>query len=120
MACVTCHSPQEALAALRRDSCQLALVDLNYVEDTISGKEGLALITALRQVDEALPIVAMTGWGTIGIAVEAMRRGGFCRKALERQHAAVERHSHTNEVGRRATAREKAQCGKCVAARIGG
>ncbi len=75
MECVACHSPQEALAALRRDSCQLALVDLNYVEDTTSGKEGLALITALRQVDEALPIVAMTGWGTIGIAVEAMQRG---------------------------------------------
>jgi DNA-binding NtrC family response regulator len=73
--CVACHSPQEALAALRRDGCQLALVDLNYVEDTTSGKEGLALITALRQVDEELPIVAMTGWGTIGIAVEAMKRG---------------------------------------------
>lgn len=75
MECVACHSPQEALAALRRDSCQLALVDLNYVEDTTSGNEGLALITALRQVDEELPIVAMTGWGTIGIAVEAMQRG---------------------------------------------
>jgi len=75
MECVACHSPQEALAALRRDGCQLALVDLNYVEDTTSGKEGLALITALRQVDEELPIVAMTGWGTIGIAVEAMQRG---------------------------------------------
>jgi DNA-binding NtrC family response regulator len=75
MKCVACRSPQEALAALRRDRCQLALVDLNYVEDTTSGKEGLALITALRQMDEELPIVAMTGWGTIGIAVEAMRRG---------------------------------------------
>jgi len=75
MECVACHSPQEALAALRRDSCQLALVDLNYVDDTTSGKEGLALITALRQVDEELPIVAMTGWGTIGIAVQAMQRG---------------------------------------------
>lgn len=75
MECIACHSPQEALAALRRDGCELALVDLNYVEDTTSGKEGLALITALRQVDEELPIVAMTGWGTIGIAVEAMKRG---------------------------------------------
>jgi DNA-binding NtrC family response regulator len=73
--CVACRSPQEALAALRREPCQLALVDLNYVEDTTSGKEGLALITALREVDEELPIIAMTGWGTIGIAVEAMQRG---------------------------------------------
>ncbi|MBA3562910.1 MAG: sigma-54-dependent Fis family transcriptional regulator [Gammaproteobacteria bacterium] len=75
MECVACHSPQEALAALKKDNCQLALVDLNYVEDTTSGKEGLALITALRKADEELPIVAMMGWGTIGIAVEAMKRG---------------------------------------------
>ncbi len=75
MQCVACHSPQEALAALRRDDFQLALVDLNYVQDTTSGREGLALITALREIDEELPIVAMTGWGTIGIAVEAMKRG---------------------------------------------
>lgn len=75
MECVACPSPQAALAAQRRESFQLALVDLNYVEDTTSGKEGLALISALRQADEELPIVAMTGWGTIGIAVEAMQRG---------------------------------------------
>jgi DNA-binding NtrC family response regulator len=75
MACVACHSPREALDAQRRRSFQLALVDLNYVEDTTSGKEGLALISALRQADDELPIVAMTGWGTIGIAVEAMQRG---------------------------------------------
>lgn len=75
MACVTCRSPKEALEAVRGGGFQLALVDLNYVEDTTSGKEGLALITALREVDEELPIVAMTGWGTIGIAVEAMQRG---------------------------------------------
>ncbi|HEX7153202.1 MAG TPA: sigma-54 dependent transcriptional regulator [Thermoanaerobaculia bacterium] len=75
MACIACRSPQEALAAVRRGGCQMALVDLNYVEDTTSGKEGLALITALRELDDELPIVAMTGWGTIGIAVEAMQRG---------------------------------------------
>jgi DNA-binding NtrC family response regulator len=75
MECVTCRSPKEALAAQRRESCQLALVDLNYVEDTTSGKEGLALISALRQADEEMPVIAMTGWGTIGIAVEAMQRG---------------------------------------------
>lgn len=75
MACVPCRSPQEALSAVRRGGCQLALVDLNYVEDTTSGKEGLALIAAMRDVDEELPIVAMTGWGTIGIAVEAMKCG---------------------------------------------
>jgi DNA-binding NtrC family response regulator len=75
MACVSCRSPKEALAAFRKAPCELALVDLNYVDDTTSGREGLELITALRELDEELPIIAMTGWGTIGIAVEAMRRG---------------------------------------------
>src|ERR1700736_6176748 len=73
--CVACRSPQQALEALRKQPCQLALVDLNYVEDTTSGKEGLRLISDLRAADEELPIIAMTGWGTIGIAVEAMQRG---------------------------------------------
>jgi DNA-binding NtrC family response regulator len=75
IACVTCRSPQQALEALRTQDCQLALVDLNYVEDTTSGKEGLRLISALRAADEDLPVIAMTGWGTIGMAVEAMQRG---------------------------------------------
>ena len=73
--CVTCRSPGEALETAKRQHCQLALVDLNYVQDTTSGKEGLDLISALRELDEDLPIVGMTGWGTISVAVEAMQRG---------------------------------------------
>lgn len=73
--CTACQSPKEALAALHRQPFHLALVDLNYDQDTTSGKEGLQLISELRKLDEELPIIAMTGWGTIGIAVEAMKRG---------------------------------------------
>jgi DNA-binding NtrC family response regulator len=75
MSCIACRSPQEALVAQRREGCELALVDLNYIGDTTSGREGLELIGELRKLDEDLPIVAMTAWGTIEIAVEAMRRG---------------------------------------------
>ena len=75
MECIACRSPAEALAAQRLGECQMALVDLNYIDDTTSGKEGLDLISALRGADEDLPIIAMTGWGSIGVAVEAMRRG---------------------------------------------
>jgi DNA-binding NtrC family response regulator len=72
---VGCSSPQEALLTAQRGAYQLALVDLNYVRDTTSGQEGLALIDALRELDEDLPIIAMTGWGSIGVAVKAMQLG---------------------------------------------
>jgi DNA-binding NtrC family response regulator len=75
MPCVACRSPAEAVETLRRQSCELALIDLNFLADTTSGNEGLALINSLRELDEDLPIVAMTGWGTVSIAVEAMKRG---------------------------------------------
>ena len=64
-----------ALERLDRGGIELALIDMNYGRDTTSGIEGLELILALRQRDEFLPIVVMTGWGSITLAVEAMRRG---------------------------------------------
>src|SRR5215831_17861323 len=53
----------------------LVLMDLNYSRDTTSGREGLALIPRIRTHDPALPIVVMTGWGSVDTAVEAMRLG---------------------------------------------
>jgi sigma-B regulation protein RsbU (phosphoserine phosphatase) len=53
----------------------LLLMDLNYTRDTTSGKEGLDLLERVRARDSALPVVVMTGWGSIDTAVEAMRRG---------------------------------------------
>jgi phosphoserine phosphatase RsbU/P len=60
---------------LRGGSFDLLLMDLNYSRDTTSGREGLALIPRVRQHDPGLPIVVMTGWGSVDIAVEAMRLG---------------------------------------------
>jgi len=68
-------SPQAALAAVERAQFDLALIDLNYTNDTTSGKEGLDLLTRLQAADAALRIVVMTAWGTVDVAVEAMRRG---------------------------------------------
>lgn len=73
--CLGVESPEAAIEAVRRQPFQAALVDLNYRDDTTSGKEGLALIGALRETAEDMPVIAMTGWGTIGVAVEAMQRG---------------------------------------------
>ena len=70
-----CASPREAIEAVARESFDVALVDLNYLDDTTSGKEGLALVRELKAIAPHLPVIAMTGWGTIGIAVEAMREG---------------------------------------------
>src|SRR5262245_62015178 len=60
---------------LRAESFDLLLMDLNYTRDTTSGREGLALIPRVREHDPALPIVVMTGWGSVDTAVEAMRLG---------------------------------------------
>ncbi len=63
---------RERLAAERYD---LLLMDLNYARDTTSGREGLDLVAEVHAHDRTLPIVVMTGWGSIETAVEAMRRG---------------------------------------------
>lgn len=74
---VACSTPDEVLDCVRAQSFQLALIDLNYHADTTSGKEGLSLISAIRKIDADLPIIVMTGWGTVSVAVEAMQRGAL-------------------------------------------
>jgi sigma-B regulation protein RsbU (phosphoserine phosphatase) len=70
-----CASPQEALAVAGREPVDLALVDMNYRRDSTSGVEGLNLIESLRQMDGTLPIVALTAWGNVDLAVNAMKSG---------------------------------------------
>jgi sigma-B regulation protein RsbU (phosphoserine phosphatase) len=62
-------------ARLDAQTYDLVLMDLNYARDTTSGREGLDLLAELHARDHLLPIIVMTGWGTIDTAVEAMRRG---------------------------------------------
>jgi DNA-binding NtrC family response regulator len=69
------RSPQEVLATLEESEPDLLLMDLNYARDTTSGQEGLELLARVRQVAPELPVVAMTAWGSIELAVEAMRSG---------------------------------------------
>jgi phosphoserine phosphatase RsbU/P len=68
-------SPAALLEAIGRREFDLILMDLNYARDTTSGREGLDLLAHLQQVAGAPPIVVMTGWATVGLAVEAMQRG---------------------------------------------
>ncbi|MDP1931618.1 MAG: sigma-54 dependent transcriptional regulator [Gammaproteobacteria bacterium] len=69
------NSPHEVALALGKSSFNLLLMDLNYARDTTSGSEGLALIASVRKLDDQMPIVVMTAWGNVELAVEAMRAG---------------------------------------------
>ena len=73
--------------ALEKKEYALLLMDLNYTRDTTSGQEGLSAISKIQEIDPTLPIVVMTAWATIELAVEAMKRGArdFVTKPWDNQ-----------------------------------
>jgi len=73
-ASVSAHSPVEALAALRRERPSLVIQDMNFSRQT-SGAEGLELLERIRAAEPLLPVILMTAWGSIALAVEGMKRG---------------------------------------------
>ena len=81
-------SPEAALAAVAFAPFDLLLMDLNYTGDTTSGREGIDLLARVQALDQPLPIVVMTGWGSVDLAVEAMRRGvrDFVQKPWDNAH----------------------------------
>src|SRR5690348_4757191 len=72
---VTADSPKALLDAAKADSFDLILTDLNYTRDTTSGKEGMDLLASLEEQGNTVPVIVMTAWGNVDLAVEAMRRG---------------------------------------------
>ena len=79
------RTPAHALECLSEHDFDACLIDLNYSRDTTSGQEGLNLITSIRQRDANLPLIVMTAWANVDLAVEAMRRGAsdFVQKPWE-------------------------------------
>ncbi len=73
--CEMARSPAQAIAALEATEFDAALIDLNYARDTTSGQEGLDLLARLQALDNTMPVVVMTAWANVELAVEAMRRG---------------------------------------------
>ncbi|MGH9875934.1 MAG: sigma-54-dependent transcriptional regulator [Pyrinomonadaceae bacterium] len=71
----TASSPAGVLEVVNSKDLDVVLIDLNYARDTTSGNEGLDLLTRIQAVDASLPVVVMTAWGSVDLAVEAMRRG---------------------------------------------
>ena len=84
---VLASSPVEVIEAAATRELDVALIDLNYSRDTTSGQEGLNLLTRLRELDATLPVVVMTAWASIDLAVAAMRQGArdFIEKPWENQ-----------------------------------
>jgi sigma-B regulation protein RsbU (phosphoserine phosphatase) len=70
------QSPAEVIEKIKHERFDLVLMDLNYARDTTSGQEGLDLISNIRRLDSSLPIVVLTAWGSVELAVEVMHRGG--------------------------------------------
>ena len=68
-------SPAGILDAVDSTDFDAVLMDLNYARDTTSGQEGLDLLARIQTLDSALPVVVMTAWANVELAVEAMRRG---------------------------------------------
>jgi DNA-binding NtrC family response regulator len=80
-------SPVEVREALASEYYDAVLIDLNYTRDTTSGQEGLDLLSEIISVDSSLPVIVMTAWGNVELAVEAMRRGArdFVQKPWENE-----------------------------------
>ena len=81
------RSPELVREALADGTYDAVLIDLNYTRDTTSGQEGLDLLTEIVSLDSTLPVIVMTAWGNVGLAVEAMRRGArdFIQKPWENE-----------------------------------
>lgn len=73
--CELVTSPAAVLQSVEAKDYDLLIMDLNYTRDTTSGQEGLDLLTRLQTTDATLPVVVMTAWSSVDLAVEAIRRG---------------------------------------------
>src|SRR5579875_2864559 len=108
----TAESPNDALAAAAFCDHDLIVIDMNYTWDTTSGEEGLRLLDRLRAQCRDVPVIAMTGWSTIELAVEAMHRGAcdFIPKPWNNRHllSVIDKHLNASPEERRSVDAELA------------
>ena len=100
------RSPQLLLEALGQTDYDVLLIDLNYTRDTTSGQEGLDLLARLQEIDPRMPVIVMTAWGNIDLAVESIKRGArdFVQKPWENERliSLVRVHAELHQALRRA------------------
>jgi DNA-binding NtrC family response regulator len=100
------RSPRLLMEALGERDYDVLLIDLNYTRDTTSGQEGLELLARVQEFDSRLPVIVMTAWGNIDLAVESMKRGArdFLQKPWENERllAMVRVHAELRQALRKA------------------
>jgi DNA-binding NtrC family response regulator len=100
------RSPQLVLEALGQSEYDVLLIDLNYTRDTTSGQEGLDLLARIQEMDGRLPVIVMTAWGNIDLAVESIKRGArdFIQKPWENERlmSLIRVHAELHQALRRA------------------
>ena len=100
------RSPQLVLEALGQTEYDVLLIDLNYTRDTTSGQEGLDLLARIQEMDSRLPVIVMTAWGNIDLAVESIKRGArdFIQKPWENERliSLIRVHAELHQALRRA------------------
>jgi DNA-binding NtrC family response regulator len=100
------RSPLLLLEALGQRDYDVLLIDLNYTRDTTSGQEGLDLLARIQEYDSRLPVIVMTAWGNIGLAVESIKRGArdFIQKPWENERllSLIRVHAELRQALRRA------------------
>ena len=98
--------PSSFLDALAHNEYDVLLIDLNYTRDTTSGQEGLDLLARLQEIDSRLPVIVMTAWGNIDLAVESIKRGArdFVQKPWENERllSLIRVHAELRQALRRA------------------
>ncbi len=104
MTCV--RSPRLLLEAMGQSDYDVLLIDLNYTRDTTSGQEGLDLLARIQEIDTRIPVIVMTAWGNIDLAVESIKRGArdFVQKPWENERllSLVRVHAELHHALRRA------------------
>jgi DNA-binding NtrC family response regulator len=100
------RSPELVMEALSERDYDVLLMDLNYTRDTTSGKEGLDLLARIQEFDKRLPVIVMTAWGNIDLAVESIKRGArdFIQKPWENERllSLIRVHAELHQALRRA------------------
>ncbi|MFA6246057.1 MAG: sigma-54 dependent transcriptional regulator [Mucilaginibacter sp.] len=81
------ETPAEALKIIKSNTPQLIILDLNFSIST-SGEEGMVLLAQIKKLEPTVPVILITGWGSINLAVQGMKIGAndFINKPWDNGH----------------------------------